>query len=145
LIGAVAVSIEAERDIENVDVFDLAINHWVRDAEMARDAVTDILTALKTATVARAEDEPLVAMANIVDTVMGSEDIGDYVHAKKRAHEARFFLRCNRIGATARRVTQMLEQCHAQLMIMATMDTYQPDYDPDDLLDGMQHAWPGAA
>ena len=145
LIGAVAVSIEAERDIENIDVFDLAIDHWVRDAEMARDVVMDILTALKTAIVARAEDEALVAMADIVDAVMGSEDIADYVHAKERMHEARFSLRCNRIGATARRVTQMLEQCHAQLMVMVQMDTYQPDYDPDDLLDGMQHAWPDAA
>lgn len=145
LIGAVAVSIEAERDIEHVNVFDLAIDHWLRDAELARDAVTDVLIELKTARVARAEDEPLMVMASIVDALMQSETVGDFLDAKKRVREARFSLRCHGIGATSRRITQMLEQCHAHLTAMAEMDTYQLDYNPDDLLDGLQHAWPEAS
>lgn len=144
LIGTIAVSIEEERNIAHVNVFDMAIDHWLRDAEVARDAVTDVLTKLKTAAATRAEDEPLVAIAGIVDDLMGSESLVDYLDAKERVREARFFLRCHGNGGTSRRITQMLQQCHVHLSMMTEMDVYQPDVDPDDLLDGLHHAWPEA-
>ena len=144
LIGAIAVSIEAERDIEHVNVFDMAINHWLRDAEVARDAVTDVLTAIRSAAVTRGEDKPLVQMAGIVDDLMGSETLGDYLDAQKQVRETALFLRCNGFGKTPSRITQMLRQCHVHLTVMSMMDVYQPDYDPEDLSSGLSEAWPEA-
>src|SRR5690606_33900549 len=42
LLGTLAVAIEADRDIEHVDVFDPAFDGWLKDAERAWDKVIDL-------------------------------------------------------------------------------------------------------
>ncbi|MCV2894999.1 hypothetical protein [Lentibacter sp. XHP0401] len=141
LLGSLAVSIEAERDIEGVSAGDPAIDHWLRDAERAWAAVSEIGAALCAAQVLRDQDRPLVKMAQIVNVLMAAQTLDEYLAARKRLHQMAGHLRYPQQGATARRVTQMLRQCRTHLATMIDMDAHQPAIDPDVQTDGMLEVW----
>ncbi|WP_281968922.1 hypothetical protein [Roseovarius nanhaiticus] len=140
---ALATAIAAERDLGHANVFDISIDHWLREAEMSWDAVTDCLRDLRGADAGRLEDAQLMAMADLVSDVMGCEEIGAFVDAQRAVRAARYRLRCPGLGPGALQATQLLRQCHAHLSAMIRMDVFTPAFDPDALPDGTQ-VWPEA-
>ena len=144
LNGALAVAIEAERDITDIDVWDPAVNCWLREAERSWDVVFALRRALREAAMTQAGDATLLAMARITDTVMDAETIIDFDSGYNRLRAATFFRQRLGRGYTPHHVSRMLDQCHAHLSAVIRMDLYQPVCNPDDLPDGLQHAWPEA-
>ncbi|PVA08468.1 hypothetical protein DC366_19085 [Pelagivirga sediminicola] len=142
--GALAVAIEAERDITDIDVWDPAVNSWLREAERNWDVVFDLRRALREAAVTQAGDAALLAMVRIADAVMGSENVIDFGTADNRLRAATFFRQRLGRGCVPHHVSHMLDQCHARLSTVIRMELYQPVCDLDDLHDGLQYAWPEA-
>lgn len=145
LLGTLAVAIEADRDIEDVDVSDPAFDGWLEDAERAWDEVIDLRRALLAAPVTRGEDKPLKMMSFLVHIAMGSEH-PEELHAVQRFAESKpRWLRCDSTSATAQRVNAMLRQGRVLLRAIGGLEQFQPVLDLDDLPDGMSEAWPDAA
>ena len=72
LLPALVRHIEAEREIEDVDIRDPAFRNWLTDAE---DAFTTVTTHLLTITMAEetcADDKPLKRMALLIGAMVGS-------------------------------------------------------------------------
>lgn len=136
LLVALSAMIEAERDIEDVDVFDPAFANWLRDAERAQDRVVDCLRMVREAELQRAEDRPLQRLAMLIDAVISSEEPGEFtrLHRLVPSHAALF--RCAGNSAVARRVDHMLLAGLARIDDLAMLDTYAncpPHEDPDIL------------
>lgn len=140
LNGALAVAIEAEHDIEHINVWNPAIDHWLREAERAWGAVNDVGKALRAAAVTRAEDRPLVTMAGIADAIMNSATMSELGAAHNRLRAATFFRQHLRRDVP-NRISKMLDQCHAHLLEVAELDLYQPVCDSEDLPHGLSDAW----
>ena len=73
LLVALARHAEAERDIEDVDIWDPAFRTWLTDAEEAFTAVTTLISTIYDQEPARAEDTPLQRMTRFIDAMIGSE------------------------------------------------------------------------
>ncbi len=144
LNGALAVAIEAERDITHIDVWDPAINAWLREAERAWGVVIEIGQALRDAPVTRAADKPLVLLAGIASAIMSSETLSELGSAHERLRAASFFRQRLGRGHLPHRIGAMLDQCHAHLSAVVQLDLYQPVCDPEDLPYGLSEAWPEA-
>lgn len=145
LLGALAVSIEAERDIEDVDACDPSIDHWLRDAERAWATVSEIGATLCAAQLRRETDRPLVAMVQIMNALMEAQSQGEFDAAQKRLSLMSCHPTISGHGATERRITQMLRQCHVHLNTMIGMESYQPAVDPCLQSDDLPKVWRDAA
>lgn len=144
LNGALAVAIEAERDIAHIDVWDPAINAWLREAERAWGAVIEIGQAVRAAPVTCGDDKPLLTMVGIADAAMSAETLSELSSAHDRLRAATFFRQRLGRGHLPHRIGAMLDQCHAHLSAVARLDLYHPVCDPDDLPYGLSEAWPEA-
>lgn len=144
LNDALAVAIEAERELDHGNGRDPAIDHWLREAERAWDVVFDIRRALHAAPVTQAGHRSLLTMVRIADAVMGSDNMSDFGAADNRLRAATFFRQRLGCGRMPDHVSRMLDQCHAHLSAVVQLDLHRPVCDPDDLPDGLQHAWPDA-
>ena len=144
LNGALAIAIEAERYIADIDVWDPAVNSWLRETERCWDVVFDLRRALREAAVTQPGDAALLAMVRIADAVMASENVVDFGAADNRLRAATFFRQRLGRGCVPHHVSRMLDQCHAHLSTVIQMDLYQPVCDPDDLPDSLLFAWPEA-
>ncbi len=144
LNGALAVAIKAERDITHIDVWDPAINAWLREAERAWRTVIDIQTALRDAPVLHASDAPLLAMLDRAVALMTSDTTHDFLVAHDRLRLVAFFRRSAAPGRMPNHVSAMLDQCHVHLSAVAQLDLYQPVCDLDDLSFELSEAWPEA-
>ncbi|WP_138933227.1 hypothetical protein [Roseovarius arcticus] len=141
LNGALAVAIEAERDIVDISVWDPAVDAWLREAERAWDAVLDMRHALLAAPLTHAEEKALLSMVGIADAVMSAETISAFGAAHDRLRAATFFRQRLGRGHLPHRISALLDQCHAHLSAVAQLDLYQPVCDPEDLPYGLTEAW----
>src|SRR5690606_8326350 len=84
LLIALATLVEAERDLEHFDIWDLATDHWLREAEEAFTRVTTLVHRIRNAAPARLEDRKLQRVTTLLDTMIGSEQPGTFqrFHAK---------------------------------------------------------------
>ena len=125
-LGALAVHIEAERDIQDVDVWDAALSGWLREAEKSLTVVTTFLRHVRDAKVEQASDVPLLRLAILADALLGSEDPDDFQRAHGLlAHPTLF--RCVDPGPVGRRVRALVDTAVLRLDELADLDTYAPD------------------
>lgn len=133
-LGALALHIEAERDIQDVDVFDAAFSGWLREAEESLTVVTRFLRDIRDAQVMRASDVPLLRLAIVADALLGSEDPNDFLRTRALlAHRTLF--RCAETGPVGRRVVALVKTAVMRLDELADLDAYSPDL-VTDLPDG---------
>lgn len=125
-LGALAVHIEAERDIQDVDVWDAAFTGWLREAEESLKVVKTFLRHIRDAKVMRAADVPLLRLAILADGLIRSADPDDFQRARGLlAHPSLF--RCLEAGTVGRRVDAMVRTAVHRLDELADLDAYAPD------------------
>lgn len=125
-LGALALHIEAERDIADVDIWDAAFSGWLREAEESLTVVTGFLRQIREAKVMRASDVPLLRLSVLADTLLGSEDPHDFMRARSLlAHPTLF--RCVEVGPVGRRFHAMIDTGLMRLDELADLDAYAPD------------------
>ncbi|PJF08405.1 hypothetical protein [Pseudorhodobacter sp. MZDSW-24AT] len=125
-LGALAQHIEAERDIQDVDIWDAAFTGWLREAEESLTVVTTFLRQIRDAKVTRASDVPLLRLSVLADALLGSEDPNDFMRARSLlAHPTLF--RCIEPGPVGRRVCALIDTALLRLDELADLDAYAPD------------------
>lgn len=134
LLGRMAALIEAERDIEDVDVWDPAFHGWLTIAEEAQTSVTTLLHQIGDASSLRAADRPLKHMARIFLALMGSESSEEFRSLQATLPRFEPQLRCPGTHPVARRVSAMLHAGRARLDDLATLSAYT-DRRVDDATD----------
>ncbi|MEI4469671.1 hypothetical protein [Frigidibacter sp. MR17.24] len=127
LLGTLALHIEAERDIEDVDIWDPAFANWLRDAEEIQTRLSRQVLALTDAEETRDEDEPLRRMAMLIEGMTGSEEPGTFQRLHPMVVHYEHLFRCEGTTATALRVDRMLLTAAQRLETMASLDIYLPD------------------
>lgn len=125
-LGALALHIEAERDIQDVDVWDAAFTGWLREAEESLTVVTTFLRQIRDAKVMRASDVPLLRVAILADALLGSEDPNEFMRFRRLlAHPTLF--RWVEAGPVGRRVCALIDTALLRLDELADLDAYAPD------------------
>lgn len=124
LLVALSALIEAERDIEDVDIWDPAFSRWLRDAELAQERVVAGLRQVREAELQRAEDRPLQRLAMLIDAMMGCEDPDGFARLHRLIPANAALFRCDGDSAAARRVNHMLLTGLARIEDLAGLDTY---------------------
>lgn len=125
--------IEAERDLEHCDSWDLACDAWIRDAERTRVRVLDGIIALRAAPIRRREDLPLKRNANLAQMLIES-------HCPKQVRDILALLdrlphlfRCAGDGPVARRVDLMVAAFQQHLNVLARLPDFTGMIEADDL------------
>lgn len=140
LLGALAVLIEAERDIEEVDVWDIAFRAWMTDAERAHETVTDLLRTIRDATPMRATDLPLMRMSAAIEMLMGAESSAESEQAQRLIHDQRFH-----VGVSdrpqGRRIHALIATAQDRARELAALDAYRLDHDVDPEADALTDTW----
>ncbi|MCV2894994.1 hypothetical protein [Lentibacter sp. XHP0401] len=135
LLGALAIAIEAERDIENVDVFNPAFDGWLEESERAWDRVTDIQLVLKKMPIRRVEDQPLKMLGFMMHLAMSSETRTELQAVQSFAQREPHRLQCPGRDALAHRITSMLAQGQFLLGAIGGLEVFQPVIEGDLLSD----------
>ncbi|RJL15838.1 hypothetical protein C9E82_20325 [Paracoccus siganidrum] len=76
LLDALARHAETERDLQGIDIWDVACRHWLTDAENAFTDVATLLSAIQRERPFRVEDLLLQRAARLIDAMIGSEEPG---------------------------------------------------------------------
>lgn len=119
-----AAHIEAERDLEHSGSWDIACDHWLRDAEAAREAVVDVLARIIALPLERAEDHPLRSMARLIHALVLSDNGMEAAQLEALSVDCEALLRCHDDTPLARRVNGYLETAQQQLVALRAL----PDY-----------------
>ena len=129
LLGELAVLIEEERDIEHVDVFDPAFSGWLKDAELAHEAVTSRLLSVLESPIQRDEDRALQRVAFGLHALMQSEELGEFtrIYNVLQSFPAAFI--CAGPSAVARRVTVMLTSMRLRMDDLTSLTAYSDEFD----------------
>lgn len=138
LMTALPLHIEAEREIEDVNVFDPAFRSWLTDAEAVFTDVTNLFTAIATADVARAEDRPLKRMSMLLDAMVGSETPGTFQHYRELLPRFEHLFRCTGSGPVALQYDAMLVAAFAHIETMAMLLTYDGPGFADHCVPGVE-------
>lgn len=143
LLVDLAAFIEAERDIEDVDIWDPAFMGWVRDAEHARQQVRGRLRALRGTVLHRREDGPLLRMARLIEAMIATEELGAFLARYHHLQRDRSAFRCPGNGAVAQRVNQLLAAGLSRIDDLVTLGCFAdeaaepaPETDLPDLIAG---------
>ena len=108
LLVELAALIEAERDFEDADIWDPAFVGWLSAAEHALARVKDRLRLLRATGLRRREDRPLHRMADMINTMIMTEEPGVFLAHYHELRQDRSGLRCPGDGAVALRVNRLL-------------------------------------
>ena len=127
LIIALTTLIEAERDIEDVDVWDPAFDGWLSAAEAARTRVTTLITEIRSTAPARAADRPLARMTLCLDGMLGAETRHDYLHFRKLLDKYAPLFRARGSDVVAYRVNTLLQSARQRVEELATLDCVADD------------------
>ena len=98
LLPALARHIEAEREIEDVDIRGPAFRNWLTDAEEAYATVTTHLLTITMAEETRVDDKPLKRMALLIDAVVGSGNPATFMRLYGFLPRFKVFLHCHGTG-----------------------------------------------
>lgn len=126
LLVNLAEHIEAERDIENASVWDIAFDNWLRHAEKARTDMSNLLTSILREDIVRLEDKPLKRMAMLINGVVVSEEPGAYRYLRPFVSRFDNLFRCVGQDPTSLRVDRMLLTARDRLETMYTLEIYAP-------------------
>tara|TARA_R110000850_G_scaffold113041_2_gene227548 strand:+ start:5960 stop:6469 length:510 start_codon:yes stop_codon:yes gene_type:complete len=127
LLPALARHIEAEREIEDVDIWDPAFRSWLTDAEHAFTLVTTQLSAISAAELTCADDKALKRMSMLIDTMVGSEDPDTFMQLYGLLPRFEHLFYCSGTGFAVRHRNVMLRQARAYIDTMATLLTYDSE------------------
>ena len=126
LIRALAIAVEAERDVEHADPAHAGFDLLVTEAEAAWDSATDMHRALMPIPSQRAEDQPLKTLAQLINHRRGVETSAELQDNRTLLQGCANWLVCPGEGATAERITAMLRQGRFLLDEINRMELYQP-------------------
>lgn len=129
LLVALAKHAEAERDIEDVDIWDPAFRNWLTDAENCHTAVTTLISSIHDQEPARAEDVALQRMTRFIDTMIGSEEPGTFRCFHKMMPAFQATIRCRGGSGAARRVNHMILTAGLRLDELAGLLSYADPVD----------------
>ena len=132
LLTALARHAEAERDIEDVDVFDPAFRDWLTDAENTFTSVTTLISSIGRAEPARSEDLPLQRMTMLVDAMIGSEEPGTFARLHRLMPQFEAAFRSKQNNGVARRVNHMLLTACARMDELASLLSYEDLIEAED-------------
>lgn len=124
LMTALPLHIAAEREIEDVDIWNPAFRHWLTDAEAAFTVVTGLLWGISAAAIERAEDKPLQRMSMLLDRMVGSEEPGAFRHYHALLLRFAPLFRCGGHGVIARHCDAMLVAAFTHIETMSDLLTY---------------------
>ena len=127
--------VEAERDLEHFDVWDIATAHWLRDAELAHARVTTLIGAIRNASSVLPTDRKLQRVAALIDMMIGSEEPGTFQRLHCNLHRIDGLFRHAGEGPVARRVAELLAGARSQIDALATLSTFVDPIiidDPDE-------------
>lgn len=125
-LGTLALHIEAERDIQDVDIWDAAFTGWLREAEESLTVVTTFLCQIRDAKVMRASDVPLLRLAILADALIRSQHPDDFMRARSLLRHPTLF-RFVEPGPVGRRVCALIDTALLRLDELADLDAYAPD------------------
>lgn len=121
LVAALAAHVEAERDISAADSRDPGFAAWLGDAEAARTGVLDRIDAIRSAQIARPEDQPLRHMAVICYLLMQAGSNAEFLEARQVLDRAPSLFACPGDGAAAWRCRQMLRSTCLRIREMSAL------------------------
>ena len=127
--AALALYLDAERDLAHSGAWDPACDHWLRDAEAARTALAAALDAVCATEPVRAQDRPLRQLARIARVMLLATDEAEFAQAHGLIAAFGAVLRCPGSGAVDRHVDRMLAETRAQLAAVAALPDYAPEVD----------------
>lgn len=127
--AALALYLDAERDLAQSGAWDPACDHWLRDAEAARTALAAALDAVCATEPARAQDRPLRQLARIARVMLLATDEAEFAQAHGLIAVFGAVLRCPGSGPVDRHVDRMLAETRAQLAAVAALPDYAPEVD----------------
>jgi hypothetical protein len=124
LLPALAQHIEAEREIEHVDIWNTAFRSWLTDAEHAFTEVTTQLSVIMATDLACIEDKPLKRMVMLIDALVGSEEPDTFQHLYGLLPKFQHLFYCSGKGPAVRHRNLMLKVALEHIDTMATLLTY---------------------
>ena len=127
--AALALYLDAERDLAHSGAWDPACDHWLRDAEAARTALAAALDAVCATGPARAQDRPLRQLARIARVMLLATDEAEFAQAHGLIAAFGAVLRCPGSGPVDRHVDRMLAETRAQLAAVAALPDYALEVD----------------
>lgn len=142
LLCDLAALVEAERDIEDVDVFDSAFSSWLRDAERTQDSVSIGLRAVLNSPIQRHEDRALQRVAFALHALLGTEAPGEFMRIYNLVLRFPAAFVCEGRGAVAHRTSQMLATMRMRMDDLSSLATFNDDFDAerDADMDGLSTA-----
>lgn len=143
LLVMLSALVEAERDLEHFDIWDIATAHWLRDAELAHTRVTTQLSMIRNASPVLPADRKLQRVATLIDMMIGSEEPGTFQHLHRNLPRIDGLFRHAGEGPVARRVAELLASARRRIDDLATLSTFVDPLMVDDLDDA--HKAPAAA
>ncbi len=138
LLQAQSAFVRAERDLEDVGHSqDPAYAFWLRDAELAQEALTGALHHFHALPLELPEDRPLRRMALLIDAMLGNEEPGGARRLHRKMQLAFFaHFQAQGIDATAMHRNSLLIQARhltsamVALPLFDSTDISDPDADP---------------
>ena len=138
LLVMLSALIEAERDLEHFDIWDIATAHWLRDAELAHTRVATLIGAIRNASSVLPADRKLQRVATLIDMMIGSEEPGTFQHPHRNLHRIDGLFRHAGAGPVARRVAELLAGARSRIDALATLSTFVDPLIIDDLDDAQE-------
>lgn len=127
LLSALDEHIECERDLDDVEIFDLAYRNWLDDAEAAQLHLYDTLARLTGMAPVTSDDAPLHRMSLLIATLV-REGTGEAFRRYNRL-ESDFlrFMTVPREGLDAVWTRHMLAAAREKIRAMAELTLYRQD------------------
>lgn len=127
LLPALARHIEAEQEIEDVDIWDPAFRSWLTDAEHAFTDVTTHLSTIASTGVTCADDKPLKRMSMMIDAMIGSEEPQTFMQLYRLLPRFEHLFYCDGTSSAIRHRNVMLGTARAHIDMMANLLTYDSE------------------
>lgn len=140
LLDALARHVETERELQGMDIWDIACRRWRTDAENAFTDVATLLPAIQRARPFRVEDLLLQRTARLIDTMIGSEEPGMFqrLHCLLPRLDRQFYLPTDH--PVAEPVKHMLRAARGLIQELSTLPLYAEADEPDmDVSDAEPH------
>ncbi|WPZ29177.1 hypothetical protein T8A63_16350 [Sulfitobacter sp. OXR-159] len=127
LLPALARHIEAEREIEDVDIWDPAFRSWLTDAEHAFTDVTTHLSTIASIDLTCSDDKPLKRMSMLIDAMIGSEEPQTFMQFYRLLPRFEHLFYCDGTSLAIRHRNVMLRTARAHIDTMANLLTYDSE------------------
>lgn len=113
--------IEAERDLNHIDRWDIAFTGWLRDAEQARRDFAEALDVLCGTEVERIEDRPLRTTARLIRALIESDTPDVFAQLCRLPSLCPEQFRCRGKGPGTVRVNLLIHEAFLRIDALATL------------------------